>query len=624
MSPVTRRTLFLLVTLFALTLMVGLADAGPGVPTPLPGQVGVDAGSAYLAGRLIVKLSPQAGAAVGQAENGYSFATLPALQQLNQRYAVSRVERLFPGAAAVGNSQQYGLPNIYVLSIPHQTDVWAMAADYAALPDVAYAEPSLLTWSLAVIPNDPEFPGQWDMDMINAPEAWDLETNTPCIPDDPNPANRCVRIAILDTGVDYTHPDVDDKLRTDLAYDFEDNDTNADEELNGRLDTHGTSVASIAAAETNNNEGVAGMCWGCEILPVRISSFVVHIGGERMAQGIEYAAAPDRGNADVINLSQGGLCTQSWFDAVNYAYEENVVIVAAAGNIVPWVVSPARFGRVIAVAAVGPDERPMSYSSPGPEVDVAAPSEVPAAMNGGGYTTFGGTSAATPHVAGLAALLLARNPNLTNAEIHQILRDTAFQIPGAPYPNDDLGYGRIQADQAVAHALTPPPDPYDPGPVGYSCFCDLVPWFCDSICAVLPDLCDAAGPLDEQAQMALLYNRFVQEQWQGTTLQRRLSDRFRLHDQQVTALLTIDPSLYLEFMDLLKEARPVISSLVEGDGQVVLSSDLIGRVEAFVRTLAERANPRLRADLWQTWRELNLWSYAGRPVGKWQAAGLQK
>lgn len=269
-----------------------------------------------------------------------------------------------------------------------------MAADFNESPFVEYAEPVYLAQAMNLSPdldpNDPLYPGDYAIQQVHLPQAWDLVTGSPNL-----------RIAHLDTGVDYTHPDMAANVNTDLDYDFVDMDNDANDG-----DGHGTGTASVAAAVTNNAIGMAGTCWNCQLIPIRVGADsiipgippVIHFGSLEVAQGIQYAATL---NAHVITMSLGGQCASVWTDAVNFAYDSGSTLVAAAGNIVPFVVYPAKYERVIAVSATNETGLFDSFSSFGPEVDLAAPGiNIRSVARGGGYDTGSGTSYATPRVAG--------------------------------------------------------------------------------------------------------------------------------------------------------------------------------------------------------------------------------
>jgi thermitase len=328
---------------------------------------------------------------------------------------------------------------------------------YRADPRVAYAEPDAILRTTDT-PNDPYFRYQYGMEQIHAPAAWSLTTGA---------AN--VKIAILDCGIYEAHPDLAGKVVA--RQDFTGNifGSGTDDRCN-----HGTHVAGIASADTNNGIGVAGVGYNTALLNGKVlleqyDSLGNLIGGEGsiawVAAGINWAA--DTG-ANVINLSLGAQlpCEQTLQDAVNYAWARNVVVVAAAGNDganEPF--EPADCAHVVAVASTDATNAKSYFSNYGPSVPVAAPgsdilSSVNPNLNGGSeYAYFSGTSMATPYVAGLAGLLWATNWGTSAQVVINRLEATAdATIPGT---GTNWQYGLINAAAAVA----PPPAPVSrPGP----------------------------------------------------------------------------------------------------------------------------------------------------------------
>lgn len=255
--------------------------------------------------------------------------------------------------------------NVFRLRIKTGVDPSALAAAYKTEPAVAYAEPNFLVQAVLLTPNDPSFSQQWalhntgqtggtpDSD-IDAPEAWDLKTG------DPN-----LRIALVDTGVDLDHPDLAGKVIS--GRDFENNDDIPQDDHG-----HGTFLAGIVAAVTDNNTGIAGTSWQGQILAIKALNFLGAGNIADVAEGMVYAA--DNG-ADIINLSLGSPNPSSTLEgAVHYAFNKGVVLVASAGNDNGPVIYPAAYETyVLAVAATDHNDNRASFSSFGPEVDVAAP-----------------------------------------------------------------------------------------------------------------------------------------------------------------------------------------------------------------------------------------------------------
>src|SRR3990167_5323018 len=280
---------------------------------------------------------------------------------------------------------------------------------------IVYAEVNGLVFAVETIPNDPRWAEQYGPVRIKGPQAWDLSTGS-----------ESVVISVIDTGVACNHEDLAGKCVA--GFDFVNNDPDPSDDHG-----HGTHVAGIAAANTNNGLGVAGMCWACLVQPVK----VLNSGGsgtwEAVAAGNIWAA--DNG-ANVINMSLGGSgFSQVMKDAVDYAYAKGVLIFAAAGNSGgEGVLYPARYDSVIAVAATDSLDNRASFSTYGPEVELAAPgvgnlSSVPTGAcslcDPSGYRSLSGTSMATPHAAGTGGLLLSFRSGLSNVKVRQALQVTA-------------------------------------------------------------------------------------------------------------------------------------------------------------------------------------------------------
>ena len=264
-----------------------------------------------------------------------------------------------------------------------------------------------------------------------------------------------IKIAILDTGVLLTHPEFAGRLLP--GYDFVNNDTDPTDDFG-----HGTHVTGIAAAGANNGIGMVGICPECSIIPVKVLDQSNSGTWSSVAAGMVFAV--DAG-ANIISLSLGGGSnSQIVQDAVQYAMEHNVLVIAAAGNNksdAPFY--PAALDDVVAVAATRNDDTSWSLSNYGPFIDVAAPGyAIYSTFNNlsntyGGYSYKSGTSMAAPHVAGLAGLLLSQNPALTVSQIRSIVQETAVDL-GTPGRDDTFGYGRIDAFAALqAGALFLPP-----------------------------------------------------------------------------------------------------------------------------------------------------------------------
>ena len=365
--------------------------------------------------------------------------------------------------ASVGGRLLKVIPRIdvQILKLSAGTSVQSALATYRSSSLVQYAEQSAYAYALAT-PNDQFYPLQWHYPKINLPAAWDVTTGAPVI------------VAVVDTGIRFDHQDVQGV--TVQGYDFIDNDSNPTDPgcVTAPDDpSHGTHVAGTIAALTNNGVGVAGVTWGgasgVKIMPVRALDGCGHGTDVAAASGIIYAA--DNG-AKVINLSLRFLASpQVVQDAVNYAYNRGVTLVAAAGNDNGPVGYPAAYPNVIAVAAIACDNTKASYSNFGPEISVAAPGGdtpdcdgdgspdwvlstwwSPTLSSGNYYGYDQGTSMAAPHVSGVAALLISRGI-VGPAAIRNRLQQTATDL-GAPGWDPYFGWGLVNAAAAVGVANT--------------------------------------------------------------------------------------------------------------------------------------------------------------------------
>ncbi len=448
----------------------------------------------FAPGELIVKL-----------KKNTTFSNM-VLTTLNKKHQVYAFEKLFQ------NTQNTNLDNIYRLRVPLESDILSFIHEYASYPDVVYAEPNGIVHPCCV-PNDAHFCVQWSLDNtgqmilgnvagfpdadIDAPEAWDIGRGSPA-----------VVIAIIDSGIDYTHPDLASRIWMNTN---EIQGNGIDDDYNGFIDDvigwnfphndndpkdghgHGTLCAGTAAAVTDNGIGIASAGWNCTIMPVQIAneSWVAY--WTDIAAAIKYAA--DNG-ADVISMSFGSYAQENIVrDAVNYAYELGVFLCAAAGNDnLKNKFYPAAYENVTAVAATNQNDQrctkqdwdPHNYwpgelrgSNGGSWVDIAAPgtliySTMPmyhvtfnAIINPHTghaivpeYDWYGGTSSASPLVAGIAALLVSKNPSISPDGVKALLCRYVDPYNSTTY----IGTGRINAQKALTALLLSPKPPTITGP----------------------------------------------------------------------------------------------------------------------------------------------------------------
>ena len=389
-------------------------------------------------------------------------------------------------------------------------------------PTASYAEPNYLVHATAV-PNDQYYERHWHYEQINLPAAWNITTGD----DD-------IVVAVLDSGV-VLHEDLEERMTDSfgrlLGYDFVSNDSlgerdgydsNPIDEGNGipnkTSSFHGTHVAGTIGATTNNRKGIAGVTWRGKLMPIRVlgkqrtpKGILVRGSSYDISEAIKYAAKLDNASrnkppvrANVMNLSLGSPCDfkdiQVYKEALKMAQNAGVIVVHAAGNDNCGHPTPiSRIDGVISVAAVNAQRQKAWYSNFGPKIDVAAPGGNTSVdhdgdgLSDGVFSTVGkepivptkvykvyggmqGTSMAAPHVAGVVALMLSVNPDLTPNDINMLIADThphpqagpITQDLGTPGRDDVYGYGLIDAYKAVqvaramARNAMPPPLVNDP------------------------------------------------------------------------------------------------------------------------------------------------------------------
>ena len=423
--------------------------SGDGLESELPVSLRVLLVCFVLSAVLILPSRPAAAASVAdagppwssqiivgvQADTGFDDASLPV-----PRLATSR---LFPAGTTLAQPLGGGA---YRLDLAADADSAALATELMLDPRVRYVEPDYLLTLInteditpyAVTPNDPAWSRQEEMRVIEANRAWEVTTGSPQ-----------VVIAVLDTGVLSTHVDLVGKLLP--GFDFLAGKPGAVDDQG-----HGTFTAALAAGTGNNKAGMAGVCWGCRILPLKILNEEGRGPTSAFSQAIRYAV--DNG-ARVVNVSAGGPNrSQAMEDAIAYATSKNVLVVAAAGNTPEDRPNyPAAIDPVVAVAASGPGDTITEFSSFGPFVDLAAPGvNIVSAYIGGNerLARANGTSASAPLVSGAAGLLVSVRPDLSADALSDLLVDTAVDI-GAAGRDDNFGQGRLATYDSALAATRP-------------------------------------------------------------------------------------------------------------------------------------------------------------------------
>ena len=373
----------------------------------------------------VAAASVSSGTASAQVGPGKAFVPGRLLIRFDAHVAPSEAQTLIrsAGAAVTGVIPGTG---VQVLQLPPTASEVVAAAAFSRRPEVEFAELDRIVPPDAV-PNDPYYAGAWHLPKVSAPLAWDTTTGDPQI-----------IIAILDTGVDASHPDLGAKLVPGWNF-YNNNADTAD------VHGHGTKVAGTAAAFSNNGAGVASLSWGSRIMPIRISDATSYATYSAMANGLTWAA--DRG-ARVANLSYRASESSTVTSAARYFQNKGGVVCSSAGNQSTFI-SHGDNPYVLTVSSSGPTDAVSSFSNTGNLIDVAAPGEsIRTTFNGGGYGTASGTSFSSPIVAGVAALVMAVNPGLTPIEVQELIRASADDL-GAPGWDVGYGAGRVNAAQAV-------------------------------------------------------------------------------------------------------------------------------------------------------------------------------
>lgn len=313
-------------------------------------------------------------------------------------------------------------------------DAKTLIAHFQAMDIVQFAEPHYLYMTNEAAPNEPNdvlFESyQWNLPITGTLEGWELSKGS-----------GETLIAVLDTGVDLDHPDLRERLAAGLNL--------VEPEAKPYDDVgHGTHVAGIIAASVNNAEGIAGMTWYGQVMPVKVLDATGAGSAYSVAQGIIWAT--DNG-AKVINMSLGNYAdAQFLHDAVKYAYERDVVLIAASGNDnTDQPGYPAAYPEVFAIGATDTTQNRAAFSNYGDYIDAAAPGvSIASTYPQNQYAALSGTSMASPHAAALAGLIRAYNPLLKNTEVMDIMRNTAMDL-GEHGKDAYFGYGQIDVAQAL-------------------------------------------------------------------------------------------------------------------------------------------------------------------------------
>ncbi len=450
----------------------------------------------FMQGFINIKLKPETFKSqqliIDNSSKSYSLTGIKSLDELNMKHQASNMKQPFIKATKK-NAEQYGFERWFKLEIPEESDVWTVLADYKEDPNIESAAPEALAYTTA-IPNDPLYDDHWghnntsqlysynwSTNLHNGPQVgtvgWD--TNAPVGWDGTQAyGSTSIIIAIVDTGVDYLHPDL--AANCVAGYDYGSNDSDPMDDGN-----HGTCCAGVAAGRVNNSVGVAGVAGNCKIMPVKIG-VGTSLSSTGIVNGIIHCGNND---VDVASCSFSGDYDMGYNtamdDAYAYAYDNGVTILAATSNYnKSHIYYPAIHTNVIAVGAAsadngrkrssssstevnsGVDTDPNGYTIDGERwwgscygidtkdarqaVDIIAPTILPTTDRSGdvGYVTIGdtsepygdpfddgnyemffnGTSCATPYAAGFAALIKSKYPSYTPDQIRSYMRNTAIDV----------------------------------------------------------------------------------------------------------------------------------------------------------------------------------------------------
>ncbi len=450
--------------------------------------------SHYLHDKIIVKLKSK----VTLAKGAQTFG-LTNVDRVFSHYSTKSIEKMFPETYAT-QQKETGLSRVYVAQYTSPVDAFELAREISQLPEVEYAEPWFIypvDADTAHRPNDTSYTKnkQWALTKIKADTAWGKTTG-----------DTTKVVGIIDTGVQWDHPDLYANIWLNPGEDAWSNPNDpstgngADDDNNGKIDDwrgwdfggatylspvednnpmgatsnvgHGTHVAGIASAATNNTTGIAGIGYKCRILPIKVASDndTRGQGGNAFIifgfQGLKYAADV---HADVVNCSWGGAgYSQFEQDVIDYASERGTLVVAAAGNSAANESQyPASYRGVMSVAArtEATNELKASYSTYHNSVDVSAPGgsgsgtagNILSTYVGNSYAYLSGTSMAAPHVAGLVALIKSRYPWMTSEQAGEQARVTSDPKENTPQYQKLMGKGRINAYRAVKDDEVPSP-----------------------------------------------------------------------------------------------------------------------------------------------------------------------
>lgn len=425
--------------------LYGLAGCGttPGAMTPAPGvDPGPLSGAAAPAASTEAPTAPETPAkAVTRAPQGISAKAVPGeiVVKLKKAMGIKSVPNMMHMEAIED------LGNTSVYKVPAGETVEEALAKLRKDPNVVYAEPNYIYRAFGASAkrtvNDPKFGDLWGMTKIQAPQAWDTTTG-----------KSEVLVAVIDTGVDYNHPDLQGQVVK--GPDFGNNDADPMDDQG-----HGTHVAGTIAALGDNGKGVVGVAYNTKILAIKVLGSDGSGDMAAIAKGV--LKAHEMG-AKVINMSLGGeQDAQTIRDAIDQVTAKGSLVVVAAGNEnTTRNTYPAAYASVLSVGATDTSDRRASFSNYGTYVDIAAPGTGILSSTEKDYKKHDGTSMASPHAAGVAALLLAQKGDLTPQQMKSVLESAGDPTTG--FKNGIKRLNALKALDMVKSGELPAPKPSEP------------------------------------------------------------------------------------------------------------------------------------------------------------------
>lgn len=378
----------------------------------------------FLIAAAIAALSCTASAAPGNSQNAERGLLVKTRKNAASDSEVA-AEVANGGGRVTSKLDQLG---VHVVRVP--AEKWAKLKDKMSKnPKYDYVEEDAQGMGFWT-PNDPSYGSQWHLAKIAAPAAWDVTTGS-----------NTVIIAVLDTGIQMNHPDLQGRILP--GWDYVNNDSDPSDDHG-----HGTATAGTAAAIGNNSVGVTGVAVNAKILPFKVLNASNY--GYYSAWSSAIMKAADQG-ARVINMSMGGTTSSSTLQsAVNYAWSKGSIVVVSAGNSGNSTPTyPAACTNALAVSATNSSDSRTSWSNYGSYVRISAPGEgILTTHLGGGYAGWSGTSFSAPIVSGVAALIAAHRPELSNTDIVNAILQGADDL-GTAGRDDFYGYGRVNAARSL-------------------------------------------------------------------------------------------------------------------------------------------------------------------------------